>query len=267
MQKYLIVLLIFISGPALASAKEFTFSVVPQQSASKTAKLWGPIITHLEEKTGHHFKLLINKNIPGFERELLSGQPDFAYMNPYHYVVFHEKHGYVPLVRAKDREIKGIIVVNKASPMQALADLQGKIIAFPAPAAFAATLLPQGILKQERITTIAEYVGSHDAVYLNVAKGVYAAGGGILRTLNSMSADVRNNLRILWTSPGYTPHPIAAHPRVPKEVMQAVQSSLMALDASGQGRSILSPLKIKGWVKASNSDWDSIRSVRLSTPQ
>ena len=46
-----------ISTSALPQEQEegrvYKFSVVPQQSASKTAMIWKPILRYLHEKTGH----------------------------------------------------------------------------------------------------------------------------------------------------------------------------------------------------------------------
>jgi len=46
------------AGTAVAdSEKNFiTFGVVPQQSASKLAKVWGPILGYLSEQTGKQFR-------------------------------------------------------------------------------------------------------------------------------------------------------------------------------------------------------------------
>lgn len=253
------------SYSALASDKPFTFSVVPQQSPSKTVKLWGPLISLLEKSTGQSFEIKIYKNIPDFENALAQGIDDFSYMNPYHYTVFHDMHGYIPLVHAADRLIKGIVVVKKDSPYQTIEDLKNKTLAFPAPAAFAATLLPRGTFKIKGIEIHSEFVGSHDSVYLRVSRGLVPVGGGIIRTLQNMPQRVQNNLRVLWTSKGFTPHCIAVHPRVPGNVAEEVRKALIDLAGTENGKKILERLNVKGWVNARDSDWDDVRSLHLST--
>ena len=42
--------------------------------------------------------------------------------------------GYQAVARARDKRIRGIIVVPKDSPIESLAELDGKELAFPAPA-------------------------------------------------------------------------------------------------------------------------------------
>lgn len=262
---YGLFLLCLFSGAAHAQQGNsvFSFSVVPQQSASKTAAIWRPILAYLSRRTGHRFKLKTAKNIPTFESRLERGDADFSYMNPYHYTVFHEKSGYNALARAKDKRIKGIIVVHKDSPIKSLDDLNGQELAFPSPAAFAASILPRGYLKQQNIEITPKYVSSHDSVYLNVSGGRFVAGGGIIRTLNNTGAKSRAQLRILWTTAGYTPHAIAAHSRVGRKVVEAVQAALISLHETPEGRGMLKKLKLKGFMKAIDSDWDDVRALKL----
>lgn len=91
------------------------------------------------------------KDIPAFEDRLIKGGYDIAYMNPYHFTVYHETPGYLPLVTHKNQKLKGIFVVKKDSDITNLNALSGAELAFPAPAAFAATILPQAHLRQ-RVT-------------------------------------------------------------------------------------------------------------------
>ena len=126
---------------------------------------------------------------------LSKGKYDIAYMNPYHFVVFNDSVGYRALARQKDKRIKGIVVVNANSTITSLDDLNGKQIAFPSPAAFAATIIPSAYLKQQGVIFTPRYVHSHDSVYLNVQRGFFNAGGGIIRTLNGVDENTRSAFR------------------------------------------------------------------------
>lgn len=247
-----------------AEDKTYSFSVVPQQTASKTAEIWNPILTYLSDKTGYKFVLKTAKSIPVFEGRLAKQEPDFSYMNPYHYTHFHDAADYHALARAKDRVIKGIVVVRKDSPLKSLDELAGQEIAFPSAAAFAASVLPRGYLKANGIDITPQYVNSHDSVYLNVARGRLVAGGGIIRTFKNADAKVRESLRVLWTSNGYTPHAIAAHKRVSPEIVKAVQSALVALEETEDGKTMLGRMKIKGIMAAQDQDWDDVRALKLN---
>jgi phosphonate transport system substrate-binding protein len=137
------------------------------------------------------------------------------------------------------------------------------ILAFPAPAAFAATILPRGELAANGNKVEPKYVSSHDSVYRAVAQGLYPAGGGVMRTFLSVDEDISDQLRVLWTTEGYTPHAIAVSPTLPHEVRSRLQSALIAMEQSEEGRSLLDKLKIKGFEAARNEDWDDVRALNI----
>jgi phosphonate transport system substrate-binding protein len=245
------------------SAESYTFGIVPQQSASKLAKLWGPILQEISEQSGIRIQFATAPDIPTFEQRLKEGIYDFSYMNPYHFTIFNKKPGYKALVKARDKLIKGIIVVHKDSPIENLEQLNQLAMAFPAPAAFAASILPRAHLAATGINIRPHYVSSHDSVYLTVAKGLYSAGGGVMRTFNNMDKSTRDKLRILWTTKGYTPHAITAHPRIPPEIADTIQKVLVKLADSSKGKELLEKIKLKGFTHAYDADWDDIRDLSI----
>jgi phosphonate transport system substrate-binding protein len=247
-----------------AYAEEYTFGIVPQQSSKKLARLWGPILKKLSEETGHTLKFATAKDIPTFEARVAAGEYDFAYMNPYHFTVYNESPGYVALARQRNKEIKGIIVVKKDSTLEGLKDLEEMTLAFPSPAAFAATILPQAELNKQNVDFTPKYVSSHDSVYLSVARGLLPAGGGIVRTFNNIDPAVRDQLRIFWTSNGFTPHAFAAHPSVPSIDQSLIANALADLESTEAGMDMLQSLKFKGIQSAENADWDDVRNLQLT---
>ncbi|MCP5080018.1 MAG: phosphate/phosphite/phosphonate ABC transporter substrate-binding protein [Psychromonas sp.] len=265
MKKLLFTLLLLLNAPLTLAEKSLTFALVPQQSASKLAKLWTPIFEEITLKSGIKIKFATAPDIPTFEKRLAEGEYDIAYMNPYHYVVFNKSNGYQALAKARDKRIKGIIVVAKDNSINSLEDLNNTTLAFPAPAAFAATILTQSDLSKTQAEFSPRYVSSHDSVYRTVAKGIYPAGGGVLRTFNNVAPDIKDKLRVLWTTKGYTPHAIATHPRVTPEQAKKIQIALVEMEQTKSGKALLNNIKIKGFETANNADWDDIRELNIST--
>lgn len=244
--------------------KVLTFGVVPQQAASTLAKGWAPVLAELSQNAKLELQFATAPDIPTFEMRLANGEYDIAYMNPYHFTVFHASPGYIAVAKEQDKYLKGLIVVRKDSPISELTELDGKLLAFPAPAAFAASVMPRAILKLQGIEHDTKYVGSHDSVYLAVAQGLVDAGGGVGRTFKNMDSNVTEQLKVLWRTPGYTPHAIAAHPRVSKELREVLLAQLQALSTTSKGRSLLDGLGFKAMEAAQSSDWDDVRALSLS---
>ncbi len=249
---------------AVNAAETYKFGVVPQQNGSKLSKLWTPILQYLEEKTNYKFQFATARNIPTYEKRLAKGKYDFAYMNPYHYVQFQQVAGYDAFAKAKKKRLKGILVVQKDSPYQTIEDLNDVQMAFPSNA-FAANLVPRAIMSRADIGFDPKYVASHDSVYRNVSKGRYPAGGGVMRTYRNTSPEYRNQLRILWTSDGYTPHAFAAHPRVPKNVVEDVQRAMLQMDMDPRGKALLKSIRLKGIESGEDYEWDDVRALNIES--
>ncbi len=240
-----------------------SFAVVPQQSASKLAKRWLPLLKVISAHSGIELRFVTAPDIPSFERRVWQGEYDIAYMNPYHFTVFQQQPGYRAVARVRDKRIRGILVVRNDSPLTELGQLAGQQLAFPAPAAFAASVLPRSNLRKRGIEFDAKYVSSHDSVYRAVAKGLFPAGGGIVRTLKNLDPAIRAELRVLWTTPGYTPHAFAAHPRVSAAHVKALIEAMVTLNQSAAGREALAGLSMAGLAAANDSDWDDVRALNI----
>jgi len=261
------ILLILVSlyiPSSLMADEVLTFGVVPQQSASKLARLWTPILKHISQQSGLKLRFTTAKDITTFEKRLAAGEYDISYMNPYHYVVFSKTPGYRALSKARDKQIKGIIVAHKNSKISSLTELDNSTLAFPSPAAFAASILTRSDLESQNVKFKPKYVSSHDSVYHAVAKGFYPAGGGVLRTFRNMALEARSQLRILWTTKGYTPHAIAAHPRIDHRDIQKIQLALTNMDQNTDGKKLLHNIKIKGFENATDQNWDDVRKLNLN---
>ena len=244
--------------------KPLVFGVVPQQSAAKLARNWIPLLKFVSEKAGVELKFATAPDIPTFERRLANGDYDIAYMNPYHYVVLNKEVGFKALVHEKGKRIKGIIVANKNSSFNTLEDLSEQVIAFPAPASFAATLIPKANLIKKDINFTYQYVNSHDAVYRNIAEGRFVAGGGIMRTFNALPESVRHQLKIIWTSDKYTPHAIATYSSVSEVTRQKLITGFLEVEYADTSAQLLAPLAMKGFVKANCDDWDDVRDLNIN---
>jgi phosphonate transport system substrate-binding protein len=245
--------------------KTLVFGIVPQQSATSLDQVWVPMMAHLSEQTGVKIAFATAKDIPSFEACLAKGAYDLAYMNPYHFTVFNQASGYKAFARQANKKLKGIIVVPKSSDYQSLDELNKKEIAFPSPAAFGASVIPRAEMKQRDMIVSPIYVRSHDSVYRSVASGLFPAGGGVMRTFGNIPDGLRDKLRILYKTDGYTPHAFAAQERVPSEVVQKITAKMTSMTIEKDA--VLKPLGMKAFSAAKDADWDDVRSLNLTEKQ
>jgi len=237
----------------------YSFGVVPQFESRKLFKIWRPILDEIEKRTGLHFYLVGSPKIPVFEKKYLEGVYDFAYMNPYHILKAHDTQGYIPLVRDGGRILKGILVVDKDSPVKNIEDLNGKQVAFPSPNALGAALLIRADLeKLYDIKIIPRYVQTHSSVYLHVALGETSAGGGVMSTLRSQKPSVRERLRVLYETRPVNPHPVSVHPRVPYVDREKVRRAFLDMANTEKGRELLARIPMKKAISSNMNDYTEL---------
>lgn len=238
-----------------------TFGIVPQQSASRLAKMWGPLMEQLGAETGVTFRFQTTKDIPTFEACLAKGVYDVAYMNPMHYAIFSQEARYRAIARQSQKRLKGVIVARVGSDIDELPDLGGAQVAFPSPGAFGASILTRSTLTENDVDFEPNYVKSHDSVYRAVAAGLFPAGGGVMRTLNSVDPSIRENLRIIYETESFTPHAIAAHPRISGDLLHQIQTALMELSQSHP--ELAKGVGMNGFEIGEDADWDDVRGLSM----
>lgn len=242
----------------------YQFGVVPQFNAERILAIWQPILLALEKETGLRFRLSGSDSIPAFEKEFSAGRFDFVYMNPYHFVRARRSQGYQPLLRDVGEQIYGIVVVRKDSLLQSVKDLDGKTVAFPAPNALAASMMPRAEFRNvHHIEVRPVYVNSHSSVYLNVMLGRMDAGGGVQKTLDEQPPEVREALRIIHRTQKVVPHPVAAHPRVPAEIRDRVREGFLAMGRTAPGRKLLAEVPIKTIGPAAMAEYQPLEALGL----
>lgn len=251
--------------PLSSQATDYSFAVVPQYTVSKIFASWQPLLGALEKETGHSFKLKVYNSFKDFESDYLSGKVDFVYYNPYHQVKGLKSQGYLPLIRDGKRKLTGIIVVRKDKHYKQVSDLNHKTVAFPAPNAFAASLYMRALLaEKEKLNITPRYVHSHSNAYRHVVTGKSDAAGGVLRTLKKQPQAIREALMVLYQTPTNSPHPIAVHPRVSKQVRLAVADAILLMADNERGQALLKAVQISSPIKANyKRDYQALESLEL----
>jgi len=229
---------------AQVSTKVYTFDVVPQFPAAKIYTTWSPLLQRIGQDAGLCFELRVSASIPEFEQRFLKGESDFTFLNPYHAVLAYQKKKYQPLLADAQDLLTGILVVRSDNLIKNLNDLKGKNVSFPAPNSFAASLLIRAELAKQKIDVNPVFVKTHSNVYRSVINKDALAGGGVNNTLDNEAPEVRQQLRVLYETPAYTPHPIATHPSVASDVRERFLKAMVKLSQDEDGQKLLDGINL-----------------------
>lgn len=230
-------------------SRNWRLGVVPQLTPLETSQRWTPVVQALSQ-VGVPCELAVFSSIAIFEAAFLKGDIDIGYMNPYHMVMARRSQRYEPLLRDK-RPLEGVLLVKDDSSIDRLGQLSGARVSFPSPNSFAASLFIRAVLEREfKVTFQAHYAGTHRNALRQVLTGDSAAACVVKTTLEQEKPEVRNGLRLIYTTPEIAAHPLAAHPRVPQSVRTAVVETLISMAQSPATQSMMAAIQIPNPVRA-----------------
>jgi phosphonate transport system substrate-binding protein len=179
-----------------------------------------------------------------FERDIWSGVPDFIFSSPIQTVVAHKANGYMPLVRG-GKVVAVELFVRKDSPIRGIDDLTGKKVAFVGNKNLCSVFVRHLLGKHKNKLSFAnEYAGSTRNVIINVLLGKSGAGAVFVPEMERESEETRSQLRALLVTPEIAPHPLSAHPRVPRTARETVRKATLAIAATRDGAELLKTLRL-----------------------
>lgn len=262
MRRFVLALLLSVPAWSYAQTTPLTFAIVPQQAAGELARRWAPIVQYLSEQTGLALQFRTAKDLPTFQNEMRNGVYDIAFINSYYYAQFSKTAGYHAFATERAAKFVGVVVAHRDSGLIRLSDLAKKPVAFASPTAVT-SMQAYTELKNQQINVMPVYVVSMDSVYRSVAKGMFPAGVGELRTLNSIDPEVRANLRTIWAAPPLPPFTFSAHPRVARADIEKLQRAMIEMSENAKGIALLKAVNMKGIDAADERDYESVRNLRL----
>lgn len=264
--------------PAPTSAVEdpkpmsLSFGVYQSDKATVMYRSFTPVLealmTSLERRLGRpvDIKLTIFKSYEDGIESLARGEIDFVRFGPASYITAKAKQPGIELIAMEtesgDKRFKGLIVVQKESPIRTIGDLRGKKFAFGDPNSTIGRYLAQAELIKAGITgrdlSDYQYLGRHDTVVKAVEIGDFDAGSVMQQTFDK--ANAKGSLRVLASFDNVT-KPWAARKGLDKSTLEAIQASLYSLNDPV----VLKELKITGFVPTSDEEYRLVRDgMRLA---
>jgi len=264
-----IVLLVLLCRPAVTHGQEpLVLSIYPYFASTEIYKRFSPLADHLSKELGRPITIHVANTYDAHVNEVVKGTVDIAFMGPVSYVKLTKRSGRVPILAAfetqEGRTYRGVIFVNKNSPIRTLAQVRGKTFAFGDVNSTMSHLVPRFMLMKAGIgvkdLSRYEFLTNHENTALGVLSGNFDAG--------ALKKDVYNQyasqgLRVLATSEPMPDHVFIARPGLPNETVRRISAILCSLNRSEEGRRILISIQnnLTSLVPAQNADYDPLRKV------
>ena len=255
------------SLPNDSESVPLTFGVYQSDKATKMYKKFLPAIEaiqdDLEKNLGRpvDIELKIFKTYDEGLDALVKGKVDFVRFGPAPYILARERNPDLQLLAMElkkgKKRFSGMIVVKADSHLKTLDDIKGERFAFGDENSTIGRYLAQAMLVDAgiRANDLAEfdYLGRHDKVARAVQVGDFAAGSiksGTFTDANKKRATLRTIARF-----DNVTKPWVACASMDKKVAAALQKTLIEL----KDKDALKALKVSGFSKASDKDYDLVR--------
>lgn len=242
-----------------AQDKALVIGILNQQSASRTAERWNPILRYLGDTTGLSFTLRMGATVQETNAMMGRGEFDLVFSN--HNFRPEYDGVYKVLARWSEKPIYGVIAVLQDNPAKALKDLQGKKVVFPSRNAFVAYAVPMVALRNAKVGIEPVFAAHQEGALAQLKAGGVTAAAVNSRFLTQYAAQNGLAYREIFTSPGYADLPISVHPRVPAEQAQAIRKALTSMRGNPKATDALATAAFDGFAPASDHDYDNARKV------
>ena len=242
-------------------------ALLPDESPSTIIKDNQALKKYLERRLEKTIDLVVATDYSSMIEAVRHGRIDVAYFGPLSYCLAKSKCEIEPFaakVQDGSPTYQAIVVANANSAIKTLADIKGAQVAFGDKASTSSHLIPKSMLAGAGLLAGRDYeqafVGNHDAVLLNVARGNAQAGGlskPIFESLIERRLIDPGQVKLIAVSQPFPQYPWAMQSDLAPELKQRIRQAFYELDDAD----VLRPLKAEGFAPIAESDYDVIREL------
>lgn len=254
-------------------------ALLPDESPSTVIKDNEALKEYLQQKLGKQIELIATTDYSTMIEAARHGRIDVAYFGPLSYCLCKSKCDIEPFaakLHDGSTTYQSVIVANAGERLETLADIKGRTMAYGDKASTSSHLIPKSMLAEAGLLAGRDYeevfVGNHDAVLINVARGNAQAGGlskPIYESLIERRVVEPQQIKLLAESKPFPQYPWAMQADLAADLKQAIKQAFYDLHDAN----VLKPLKAEGFAPVSDADYDVIRDLAkilnldLSKPQ
>jgi len=270
--KLVVILSLFISDISVLLADDvLRIGIFPRRSVEATTKMFTPLAEYLEQQLGRKVSIDVPPDMPAFWSRLENGEFDLVHLNQYHYVRANAKSGWQAILKNEefgDGNIAGALWVLKDSDIKRIDDLRGKLIVFGGgDHAMVASIMTRDLLQQAGLSDDS-YIGmatlqplkSIISVYYKQANAAGVAELVVKFPIIQEKIDV-SKLRLLAKSKSLAHLPWAIRGDMKVNEKEKITNSLLSLNDSSNGKSVLKAAGLTGIRPVLDSDYDEHRLI------
>ncbi|MDO8704119.1 MAG: phosphate/phosphite/phosphonate ABC transporter substrate-binding protein [Sulfuricaulis sp.] len=247
---------------AAAEKEAYKFGAFPMVAVGQIDKIFSPVAAEFAQVLGHPVQFRTRPSFDEFRQELSRETYDIAVVQPFDYVLAHDKYHYLPLAHFEKPLVASIMVLED-SPLRGLQDLKGTKIALPPITAATTQMGKKALLNAgfdlKRDVSL-EYTKSQDSCLQLVLVKAASACTSSPRSVYLFEEKWGKHFRTLIETPGIPNTLFVVHRRVPKAVRELLLKTITSWPESSEvGREFVKNNNNLRLLPAANSEYDVVR--------
>lgn len=233
-------------GAAMAEEpRPFVLGIAPHTSARVILEMYQPLRRHLEAALKQPVEVQTAPDFNEFAQRALNQEYDIAVTTGHQARLYQTDAAYLPLLTYM-ADFRAVALVDKNGPIQAAADLKGKVVLGLSPTSLVTLWGQQWLKKQNLGEVTVQYVSAADSVSRQVLAGEAAAAFTSLANYQKLPSDIRPRMRILAESEPMVGRVYMLNKRWTKE-RKDIEKNLWAFVASPDGQNYFAQNKLDGY--------------------
>lgn len=259
-----------LATPAIAAdanPETLKVALLPDENASELIKRNQPLKDLLEKELGKKVQLVVTTDYSSMIEAMRFGRIDLAYFGPLSYVLAKSKAEIEPfaaMLKGGKTTYRSVVIANAKSGIDGLKGIKGKKMAFGDRVSTSSHLIPKTMLAEAGLVHERDYqqhfVGTHDAVAVNVANGNADAGGlseDIWGYLNDRKLVDPAKVKVLGYSSEYPQFPWTMRSNLDPALKDKIRTAFVNM----KDPAVLKNFKADGFAPITDKDYDVIREM------
>ncbi len=233
-------------------------------------RIYQPLADYLNQnQTDVQVVLQASRDYGDYLAKIRQRAPALLLPNPWQ-TLQAQRHGYHVLAMAGDpHDFRGIMLARRDdTELKHATDLRGSTIAYPAPTAIAACVLPQlwmqkqGLMVMREVTN--QYVGSQEAAILAVSLGKARLGvtwPPPWRLFQREHPAEAAQLRVAFETESLLNNSLMVRDDVPAAVAERLRNLVLHLGDTSQGQALLAAMETSAFLPADDHTYAQVKEV------
>jgi len=258
---------------AWAIEDPLTMGIFPRRNAMVTVTMFKPMASYLSQQLGREVKLETSRNLKTFWQGVREKRYDIVHFNQYQYIKAHKQSGYQVMLKNEEfghRSISGSLVVRKDSGINRIEDLRGKKVIFGGgPAAMISYIVPTWLMRRAGLKQ-GDYIETfaknppHSVLVVFHQQAAAAGASHLVIQFPVINQKIdTSQLKTLAKSQALPSLPWATSKTMDSDLRRRIQTLLIDLKNTEQGRAILEKAALSALHPATDQEFDIHRDIVL----